>query len=546
MEFPPDLGLFLGASTYPNIGFQDDSSSDGRPLGGRVTRLKTHSFVAMGFLIPLAVLFGQQDRIAGRIGGRETVVLSGNMHPKAQPQYDEGRVDPDLKMNLVTLAFKPSAQQQAALDQLLEEQQDPLSPNYHHWLTPEQYADRFGLSESDMDKIVLWLESQGFTVERAARGRNWISFNGGAREIETAFHTDIHRYRVDDELHFANSNEPSVPVDLAGVVLGIRGLDDFRPKPPRFRRKDASILRRSTLESPDFTKSNGTHVLLPDDIATIYDIVPLYAEHIDGSGQRIVVVGQSNINLADIATFRSGILSANVPQVKLVPGSVDPGITPDMGEADLDIEWVGAVARNATIIYVYSTGAFLSAQYAIDENLAPVVSMSFGVCEAMESPAMLNSERSLAQQANAQGITWVAASGDSGAAACDTGSQATRGIGVLLPASISEVTAVGGTEFNEANGNYWSNTNSSIGASALSYIPEIAWNDTASAGALSASGGGMSTFYPKPAWQTGPGVPNDGARDVPDVSMTASANHDSYIIESGGQAIRFVGDHLKT
>jgi uncharacterized protein (TIGR03437 family) len=491
-------------------------------------------------ILPVALLLshgsasGQQDRIVGRIGGHGTVVLRGNLNPKALPRYDQGRVDADLKLKLVTLTFKPSPVQQAALNALLAEQQDRTSPNYHHWITPEQYAGQFGLSHGDSDRIVSWLQSNALSVDYSARGRNWIAFSGTARNMELAFGTEIHSYRVGGETHFANSTDPSVPSELGDVVLAVRGLDDFRMKPPAIRTKTSSVARNSVSGHPEYTFPNGNHALAPDDLAVIYDIASLYANGTDGLGQLIVVAGQSDVDLSDIATFRKNILTVNVPQVVLVPGSADPGITDNEIEADLDLEWIGAVARSATIIYVNSTGVLDSADYAISENLAPVISYSFGGCEQSLPSATTQAVETLAQQANAQGITLLAASGDDGAAACDSGAQATQGLGVLFPGSLPEVTAVGGTEFNEGNGAYWSNSNSSTLESALSYIPEIAWNDTSAVGHLAASGGGASTLYSKPAWQAGPGVPNDGARDVPDVAMSASAQHDPYLVVSGG------------
>src|SRR5260370_10650884 len=207
--------------------------------------------------------------------------------------------------------------------------------------------------------------------------------------------------------------------------------------------------------------------------------------------------------------------------------------TADVGEAELDLEWAGAVARNATILYVYSTDVFRSVQNAISDNLAPVITMSYGGCEANQSPSVLDSQRHLAQQANVQGITWVASSGDAGAADCDfdpTPAAATHGYAVNFPASIPEVTSVGGTEFNEGASSYWNYWNGNNQGSAVSYIPEKAWNDTYTDGTLAASGGGKSIHYATPWWQAGQGFPNDGGRDVPDVSLAASADHDGYIV----------------
>jgi uncharacterized protein (TIGR03437 family) len=473
-------------------------------------------------VLPPAALLAQENRITGPIDRSRTVLLKGNVHPGAQAQYDRGPVEPSFELAYVTLLLQPSPSQQTALQQLLAQQQDPSSPHYHQWLTPEQYAARFGLSPGDIAIVVSWLQSAGLKVNDVARGRHWIAFTGTAGLIDSAFHTAIHRYNVEGETHFAAASEPSVPAALAGVVSGFQGLDDFYPKP---------MHRLAPAGGPAYNSSSGAHYLAPDDFATIYDLNPLYNAGVDGSGQKIAIIGDSDVDLADIQNFRRRFnLPANDPQVVLY--GPDPGTNSDnLSEADLDLEWSGAVARNATIVYVYSTSLNTAAQYAIDQNLAPVISFSFGGCEPSNSPAF----RSIAQQASAQGITWLAASGDNGAAGCDapfSSLQASKGLAVSFPASIPEITAVGGTMFSEGSGGYWAATNGPNLGSALSYIPETSWNESG-AGGLAASGGGASVLFSKPSWQTGPGVPNDNARDVPDVALSA-ADHDGYLAVSGG------------
>jgi len=447
-----------------------------------------------------ALLIAQHDRISGPIERTKTVVLKGNINPEAQPQFDRGPIDSSLKLDLMTLALKPTPLQQANLERLLNEQQDRLSPIYHRWLTPEQYAERFGVSPKDISKVKAWLESQGFAVTYVARGRNWLTFSGAAAQVSKAFRVEIHRYEVDGVTHFANATEPSITVALEPMVLALLGLDDFHQKPPQAPLRTRS---RHNPAKPEITAPDGTHYLAPDDIATIYDIRPIYQAGFDGSGQRLVVIGQSDVNLADIAAFRSRFgLPKHPPQVLLVPGSPDPGTSGgNMGEADLDIEWSGSVARNSTIIYVNSLTESNSKLYAIDQNLAPVLSQSYGNCEQVVSLTDAAVARSLAQQANAEGITVLTASGDSGAAACDkafNSPEATGGFAVSFPASIPEITAVGGTQFTDGGGNYWNNTNSATGGSALSYIPEASWNESGASG-LASSGGGFSTFYTQPS-----------------------------------------------
>jgi uncharacterized protein (TIGR03437 family) len=484
-------------------------------------------------LLPVSMALAQQSHMGVPINGRSTIILKGNLNPKADPRADRGPVEDGRRITAITLLLKQSPAQQADFAQLLQDQQTPGSPDYHNWLTPEQYADRFGLDPAAYANIVSWLKAEGFSVDYQARARNWMLFSGTAKQVSNAFHTSLHHFQVNGELHFAATVEPSIPAALEPVVAAIQGLDDFRMEPPARKIKP--------LATPDLNNPNGTHNLAPGDVGVIYDINKLYSQGINGSGQKLVVVGQTNIYLSDVQNFRSSFgLPANDPLLVLVPGSANPGYTADLDEANLDLDWTGAVARNATISYVYSQNVVTSLEYAIDQNIAPVISMSYGGCELKISstPASTaNAYRAVAQQANAEGITWLASSGDSGAAACDNSgnARASGGLSVNMPASIPEVTAVGGTTFNEGVSNYWSTNNGGVGTTALSYIPENAWNDTVERNGLSSSGGGVSVFFSKPSWQSAPGVPADGARDVPDVSFAASADHDGYIIVENGQ-----------
>jgi subtilase family serine protease len=483
-----------------------------------------------------------KDRLMRPIESAPVSVLRGNVHALARPEFDQGPVEGSFRLDHITLMFKPSDSQQAALDALLGQLQDPSSPNYHRWLTPEQFADRFGLSPNDLAKITSWLQAQGFTIDRTARSRLWVVFSGTAQQVESAFHTPIHRYVINGETHYANAAEPSVPSALAGMVLGFRSLNNFRPRPKSvFRRVEGGM-------RPDFTSNiSGNHFLAPDDFATIYDVKGLYSAGIDGTGQKIAVMGQTDITVSDITAFRAASgLPAKNPTVILIPGP-DPGISKDdIGEADLDIEWAGGVAKNATIIYVNSgtaSGAFDSLQYAIDNNLAPVMSISYGDCEQDMGSAALDSLSALGQQANSQGITILGPGGDNGATDCDfstastTVDIATHGLAVDAPASIPSFTGVGGSEFNEGSGSYWNTVNNSSNGSALSYIPEMVWNTTVQDKELAAGGGGKSIHFAKPVWQKGDGVPNDGARDVPDISLNASADHDGYLTCSQGSCV---------
>jgi uncharacterized protein (TIGR03437 family) len=473
--------------------------------------------------------FAAEDRITTVIDNGRTARIgsaSAISRRHLDARDDRGPVDAAMPIAYATLYLQPAA----GLEMFLAEQQNPSSPNYRRWLTPEQFGDRFGLSGNDIAKLTQWLRAEGLTVHDVSRGRTWITFSGSASQVSRAFHTEIHRYVIGGEQHFANTTELAVPAALQGIIAGMDGLDDFHLQP--FHRKTA-------LYEPDLN-SGRSHYLAPDDLATIYDINSLYANGIDGTGQKLVIIGQTDIRLSDIQAFRARFnLPANDPQVVLY--GPDPGLNQtDLEEADLDIQVSGAIARNATIIYVNSRSVTLSAQYAVDQNLAPAMSMSYGGCEIASSLTL----RSIAQQANAQGITWMISSGDSAAATCDRSAptpQAEKGATVSYPSSLPEVTSVGGTEFDEGAGAYWGAFNSGNSASAVSYIPERAWNDTPALNRLDGGGGGASAIFPKPIWQAGPGVPNDGARDVPDVSFSSSGFHDGYFIVYNGLTYSFGG-----
>jgi len=466
------------------------------------------------------------DRIAAPIDPSHSVVIPNHVRHLAAQYRDDGPLPASQHLDGLTLYLKPSASQKMALDRLLVELHDPASPRYHQWLTPEEYADRFAITPADAAKIAAWLESQGFRVGAVGRGRSYIVFEGTAGAAEAAFHAGLHRFISPLAVHFANTANPTIPQALADIVGAVGGLDDFLPEPDQRQAR------------PAYDNGNGTYSLAPGDLAVIYDFASLLASGIDGTGQSIVVAGQSDIVLSDFQDWGQRYnLPAPKVQVIVVPGYPDPGITSSMSEADLDIQSVAGVAVNATILFVNSTSAYTALTYAIDQDLAPVVNVSFHVgCDASNTAAFMNSYRTIAQQGIALGITWVNSSGDIGAAGCDANGEtvATKGLNARFPADIPEVTAVGGTEFNEQSGKYWASSNNGYGVSALSYIPEIVWNDTALVGEISASTGGVSTFFAKPDWQSGPGVPNDGQRDIPDVSVTASSVHDAYPFYTNG------------
>jgi subtilase family serine protease len=505
--------------------------------------LTSIAFCAL-LMIPTGRSFTQVesgDRIVQAIDNSSASVIKGNLSPWAQARYDQGPVDESFRLSHMTMVFKPSAAQQSELDTLLQQLQTPSSPKYHQWLTPEQYAARFGLTQNDLSKVVTWLQAQGFTVEQTARSRNWVAFSGTAGEVETAFQSPIHNYVVRGVTRYANSSEPSVPSALAGVVMGIRGLNNYRPRPKVIRRSAYLGLK------PNYTSSvSGSHYLVPGDLVTIYNIQSLYNAGLTGSGQKIAIMGQTDIVMNDISEFRANVgLPDNLPTIVTIPSYVSITSTGDLTEADLDLEWSGGVATNADIIYVNAgdstNGAFDALTYAIDENVAPIISMTYGACEPDIGATDISTIQGMLEEATTEGITILAAAGDDGATDCDNNDPsaptdvAVNGLAVDFTASSPNVTAIGGSEFygdsSTGANTYWSGTNnSSTMASAISYIPEMVWNDTSTDEELSATGGGASMFFTKPKWQSGTGVPNDDARDVPDVSLSASPDEDPYLI----------------
>ena len=503
----------------------------------RVVTAKTVFFVSLFcVLVPLSVGASEtQKRLRSTVDDSETFVLRGNTRPAllVGAAKDMGAVPASQAMPRMSLNFALTAAQRVDLAQLLSAQQNRRSPQYRKFLTPEEYADRFGLNRADIARVTAWLENNGFSNIAPVRSRMSVAFSGTAGQAQAAFHTSIHAYSINGESHFANASDPLLPKALEGVVESVGGLHNFLAKP--------SMLHEAL--QPHYTSSSGANYLVPDDWETIYDVKPLYSAGLDGSpinGQTysLVVVGQSDVQMSDLTAFRAAAgLSVKAPVVEVVPGDADPGLqsaSGDQGESDLDLEWAGAIAKNANILFLIGSnpggGVQDAIAYAIDNNVAPILSTSYGQCEQDLASGEFATFNALFAEAAIQGMTIVAPSGDAGAAACDTGTVATQGLAVRFPASSQYVTGIGGTKFNPGNGSYFGSTNNANGGSAVSYIPEIAWND----GNQAASGGGVSTLVTKPSWQTGTGVPNDGQRDVPDLAFTASLTQDGLLFCNNG------------
>lgn len=512
-----------------------------------------YSVVLFLSLISLTPSFAQTKntahpvtRITAAIDQTDRVRLHGQVHPLARPQFDVGPAPFDLPMGRITLLLSGTPEQESNLDQLLLDLHDPSSPQFHHWLTPDDFGKQFGSSDQDIAVITAWLQANGFQVNRIARNRRMIEFSGTAGQVHSAFSTEIHRYLVNGEEHFANAQEPAIPAALSGVVSGFVSLHDFKRQ--SFLRLASPVSTANSLEpnsvaQPQFNTGSGTHQLTPYDIATIYNIAPLWSQGIDGTGQTIAIVSRSNVGWGDVGAFRN-TFHMNSSNISAVFNGNDPGLVPgDVFEAESDAEWASAVAKNASVKLVISAstasadGIDLSSIYAVDNLVAPVLLVSYGSCEAAGGAFY----GGLWKQAAAEGISVVVSAGDNGSAGCDDPSAiATHGFAVNALASTPDDVAVGGTALNEGgqDANYWSASNDQNLASALGYIPETTWNESSSVTpiSLAAGSGGVSILYDSPAWQTGNGVPSSDPGDpsahhryLPDVSFSA-AQHDSYFV----------------
>jgi subtilase family serine protease len=508
----------------------------------------------------LALPLGAQSvapRITSEIADSEQATLRGSLHPLALSRFDAGRMPSDTKLNGVSLVFSRSAAQEADLEALLAAQQNPASPLYHQWLNPDQFAARFGVAEADLAKVKSWLEQQGFSVDSVARGRSMVRFSGTARQVEGAFSTEMHYYNVEGSRHFAPATELSVPAALAPVVLAVGNLNDFRLKPMHI-----------VPAHPDYTSGqSGAVHFAPGDIAKVYDINLWNTAGHNGAGQSIAIVGQSAIVTSDIENFQSAAhLSIKDPTLVIVPGSGTSTIyTGDESESDIDLEWSGAVAPGASLVFVYvgnnlNTGVFDSLEYAVDKDIAPIISISYGACETALTQSEVNTIEAIGKRAIAQGQTIIVSSGDSGSTACSGYTGTTDGgvtfttameeaLAVSYPASSAYVTAMGGTEITAAEdvtGPYWeAASGSDLLTSALQYIPEVAWNDDNLGNGLSSSGGGASALIPRPAWQTGTiggsTIPGGTMRLIPDIALYSSPNYPGYLFCSSDSESGILG-----
>lgn len=514
----------------------------------------------------------RQPLITEAVDETHLTTLKGNTHPLARKEFDLGTAPATLPMQRMLLVLKRSPEQQLALRKLLDDQQDRHSPKYHKWLTPEEFGQQFGPTDTDMQAITGWLLSHGFQVG-STKGRTILEFSGSASQVREAFHTSIHKYIVNGEQHWANANDPQIPSALTTAVAGVATLHNFVSKPQSHivqERVPARVVKGSRPEITFTQNGQHTYALEPQDYAVIYNIGPAYNQSWTGSGITIGVVGRNDLYNGgqDVQNFLSvvgsGMNSFGSGNVNVVVNGPDPGNIGggEEAEATLDATWSSAIAPYATVEFVVSgttnttDGTDLSELYIVENNLTDIMTESFGACEYFATDAQLQQIRSLAEQAAAQGITYFVSSGDNGAEGCDDPNNppATNPVSVSANAATAFNIAVGGTMFNEGTtpSKYWAST-APPAETALSYIPENVWNQSSATSGLWAGSGGASAGnvgnsqifpagttagVPKPSWQAGAGlnIPQDGVRDVPDISLT-SAGHDPYLLCFEGSCV---------
>src|SRR5713226_9786689 len=553
------------------------------------------ALAAVGALVATPSVYAQTEsglhgraRIIQAVNEADRVALAGNTHPEARIANDRGPVANAFAMEHMLLQLKRSPAQELAVQKFLDELQSKGSPNFHHWVTAQEFGERFGLAKSDLDAVTTWLESHGFQVNVVYPSGMLIDFSGTAAQVRKAFQSEIHYLAVKGERHIGNMSDPRIPAALAPVIDGIVSLHDFRPHTMHHLRKV-----NTQFTSTDIL-GGATYAVVPADLAKIYDLNPLFSAGISGQGQTIVLIEDTDVfSASDWSTFRqtfglSGYTSASFAQVhppappsQPANNCAAPGvIAPNDAEAILDAEWASASAPSAAIEMAACAdtratfGGLIAIQNLINASTPPpsIMSISYGQCETVNGAAANVAYNSAYQQAAAEGVSVFVSAGDSGAAGCDNSvAEATHGIGVNAFASTPFNVAVGGTDFSDTfsgtNATFWNSTNTPAFGSAISYVPEIPWNDSCAGLLLSAylgfsptygafslcndpffvpffqttvaGGGGPSGCatgtpstsgvvsgtcqgWPKPSWQSILGNPNDGVRDTPDVSLFAA------------------------
>ena len=534
-----------------------------------VARRSLRAFCAFcTLLLLLTVLSSGQtaDLVRMPVNPLNRVQLTGHHPAWASAQNDAGAVPADLPIERLTLVLARPPQVEQAYAQFLKDQQDPASPDYHHWLTPAQIGKRFGVSAHDIHAVTVWLQSQNLQVDSVANSRQRITFSGPASTVGNAFGAEMHYYMVKGEKRISINAEPQIPAALSAVIKSVSGLYTTKYSPQHGSQTiqaPSHNVGSNWRAVPDATFCSGStcsNIIFPADFATIYNLNGITGG-INGAGQTIAIVGRSRVCTADITNFATqAAVTANVPTAIVATNGVDPGpaacsgsASGDQSEATLDVTRSGSIAQGAALDLVISAdtggqdGIQIAATSVVDTPPTPapkIMSISFGLCEQEAGAPGVGFWDNLFQEAAGEGISVFVSSGDSAAAGCDTAFTTPPASQILSPNAIcasSHATCVGGTEFADAANpsQYWSSTNGPGFESALGYIPEGAWNEPLNGSnqpQVAGTGGGVSGFISTPSYQTGTGVPTGRTgRYSPDVAFSAS-DHDGYFgcLAAGG------------
>jgi len=499
---------------------------------------------------------GARNLVTAQVDASRHFILADHRPAWAAAQNDRGAVPNNLQLQNLTLTLNRSPEREQAFQQLLKDQQDPASPDYHHWLTSSEIGERFGASQHDLDAIGAWLAQQGLHVDAVANSRTRISFSGSAAAVGKAFAAPLHYYDVAGETRVSNADDPQIPAAFSSIVQSVAGMHTVKYHPAHHmtqpQRKTPGPLQP---QASNCSGGSCDYFIFPGDFAKIYDVPTNFT----GTGQSIAIVSRTRVYDADDTNFmtRANVTFA-APTIIVPPTGVDPGAPAttcsttgttntctnpsdavnDQGEATLDVQRAGSVAPGATLKLIASSdkgqsdGIVIGIEYAVDNNPVPaqILSISFASCEHDNGSSASVAFDQLFQQAAAEGISVFVASGDGGVAGCeplDSTPSTTQVVSTNTLCASGYVTCVGGTEFgDQANPTaYWSSSNSTGFVSALGYIPEGAWNDpigTDSKTQFAATGGGVSAYIATPSWQAGTGVPGTQGRYSPDVSFAAS------------------------
>jgi subtilase family serine protease len=554
-------------------------------------------FILLSGVAGLSIAQEPRRLVTAALDESALVTLGGNTPPAAAlSANDRGAVTDNMPFEHLLLLLKRDSAVETSLQAKIAALHTPGAPEFHRWLTPEQLGAQFGANSQDVETIKGWLHSHGFTINQVYKSGLVLDFSGTAGQIREAFHTEVHHLVLPNgEQHIANMSDPRIPAALAAAVNGV-SLHDFFARPRLTQLRPVSYDSTAGRWQPHFTlpfQGSVFNVVAPYDFATIYNLLPLWNQGVTGKGVTIATVEDTNLaHPSDWSTFRktfglTGFKDATFKQV--YPGCPNPGQNGDEIEAALDVEWASAAAPDANIVLFAcadtktTSGLDIAILNLLETNPPDIISDSYGLCETVTGQAEVALENFEAELATLEGVTFFIAQGDTGADECapvETTAYSTQGINSGDNTASAFAVDVGGTDFMaqynfDTRGvplsKYWSaKNNPTTLASALSYVPEIPWNDgctskliytdpviagfslsfgpngfcNSTAGQqnflndIGGSGGPSTCFTgtpsipgvvsgtckgnPKPLYQYGvPGVPADGLRDQPDLSLFA-------------------------